>query len=75
MDRPTQSCSLCGRLIYWDHGFKKKNLRRHEYACATRTPEERIRACRVVVRRRKRARKDGDQLELSFRDDEPEEEA
>lgn len=68
--RETKPCSLCGRPIFWDHGFKKRNLREHEFACASLTGEERKREnerfARASARPRKRRRKVKDQLELVF---------
>jgi hypothetical protein len=73
-DRQTKPCKLCGRPIFWDHGFKKRNLREHEYACASMTKEQREAAnaafSRAPLRPRKRKRKTKNQLELSFGDEE-----
>lgn len=73
MDRTTRDCRICGRPIFWDHGFKARNFREHEMACAHRTDRQRVsqKASSARVRARgRRRRKNKKQLDLPF-DKEP----
>ena len=76
VDRPTRACRLCGALLFWDHGFKKRNLYAHERACATKDDAGRARVrARVAAqskRPRRRKKKSKKQLELDYGEDEKE---
>lgn len=78
MDRPTRACRLCGALIFWDHGFRKRNLYAHERACSSMDDVGRARVRKRVAmaaaksRRPRRRRKSKKQLELDYGEDEKE---